>query len=137
METQTKSLAAVNAEIVRKGYEAFNHADINTLSQLFDANVSWHTPGKSHLAGTVKGLDATMGQFGRYGAETHGTFKANLEQLFTTEKGDVISVHRNSGERNGKKLDTLCCIIFTMKDNKVIDGREIFYDLYAWDAFWS
>ena len=34
-----------NAEIVRRGYHAFNTADMNTLTQLFDENTSWHTPG--------------------------------------------------------------------------------------------
>lgn len=26
---------------------------------------------------------------------------------------------------------------YIMKDGRVIDGREHFYDLYAWDQFWS
>ena len=40
-----------NAEIVRRGYHAFNTADMNTLTRLFDENVSWHTPGRGSIAG--------------------------------------------------------------------------------------
>jgi hypothetical protein len=40
-----------NAEIVRRGYEAFNNADIDTLAELMDENASWHTPGRSPIAG--------------------------------------------------------------------------------------
>lgn len=67
-----------NAAIVRRVYEAFNTADIATLAKLFDENASWHTPGRSSIAGDRKGRDAVFTQFGQYGGETGGTFKANL-----------------------------------------------------------
>ena len=35
---------------VRRGYEAFNTGDMKTLTELFDENASWHTPGRSSLA---------------------------------------------------------------------------------------
>jgi len=28
-------------------------------------------------------------------------------------------------------------MFFQYKDGRVIDGREHFHDLYAWDEFWS
>jgi len=40
-----------NADIVRRGYQAFNTADIKTLTEIFDEKSSWHTPGRSSLAG--------------------------------------------------------------------------------------
>ena len=126
-----------NAAIVRRGYEAFNTADIATLTKLFDENASWHTPGRSSIAGDRKGRDAVFAQFGRYGGETGGTFRANLLNVLESEDGRVVSVHHNSAERNGKRLDVLCCIVFELKDGRIVIGREHFYDLYAWDEFWS
>jgi hypothetical protein len=131
------SLAQENVEVVRRGYEAFNTADMATLTELFDERVSWHTPGQSPIAGDHRGRDAVFAQFGRYGGETGGTFKAALQQVFAAEDGRVIGMHRNSGERNGAHLETDCCIVFEIEDGKVVDGREIFADLYAWDAFWA
>ena len=55
-----------NAETVRRGYEAFNSADMKTLTDIFDENASWHTPGRGPLAGDHQGRDATFAQFGRY-----------------------------------------------------------------------
>ena len=49
-----------NAAIVRRGYEAFNKADIATLTKLFDEKASWHTPGRSPIAGDRKGRDAVL-----------------------------------------------------------------------------
>ena len=126
-----------NAAIVMRAYEAFNSGDIATLAKLFDANSSWHTPGRGPIAGSRNGRDAVFNQFGRYGGETGGTFRANLLNVLESEDGRVVTVHHNSAERNGKRLDVLCCIVFELENGRIIIGREHFYDLYAWDAFWS
>ena len=84
-----------------------------------------------------QGREATFAQFGRYGGGTGGTFKANLLHVLQDHDGRVVGVHRNTAQRNGKHLDVLCCLAFEFKDGRVIDGREHFYDLYAWDEFWS
>jgi ketosteroid isomerase-like protein len=110
---------------------------METLTEIFDENASWHTPGRSPLAGDSKGREATFAQFGRYVGETGGTFKATLLHLLRSEDGRVVGVHRNTASRNGKQLDVGCCILFEFKDGRVIDGREHCYDLYAWDEFWS
>ena len=126
-----------NAALVRRGYEAFNTADIEALTELFDENASWHTPGRSPIAGDHNGREAVFAQFGRYGAETGGTFKATLQRVLTDEEGRVIGIHHNTAERNGNKLDAYCCIVFEIKDGRLVDGWEYFEDLYAWDAFWA
>jgi ketosteroid isomerase-like protein len=131
------SLAEENVEVVRRGYEAFNTADMAALTELFDERSSWHTPGRSSVAGDHQGRDAVFAQFGRYAGETGGTFKAALQQLFAAEDGRVVGLHHNSGERNGIQLDTDCCIVFQIEDGRLVDGTEIFSDLYAWDAFWA
>lgn len=132
-----KNVAQENAELVKRGYAAFNSGDMKTLMELFDENASWHTPGKSPIAGDRKGREAVFSQFGHYGGDTNGTFKANLQNVYTTEDGRVVGVHHNTAERNGKSLDVWCCLVFEIKNGKVVDGRECFYDLYAWDQFWS
>lgn len=125
-----------NAEIVRRGYAAFNSGDMKTLTELFDEGATWHTPGRSPIAGDHKGREAIFAQFGRYGGETGGTFKAALLQVLKSDDGRVIGIHRNTAERGGKRLDVGCCIVFEFENGRVIDGREHFYDLYAWDEFW-
>ena len=76
-------------------------------------------------------------QFGRYGGETNGTFEADVEQLFVTEDGRIIGLHLNSAERNSKRLDTGYCIVFEVKDGRMISGREHFFHLANRDDFWS
>ena len=131
------SQAEQNVEVVRRGYEAFNTADMAALTELFAEDAAWHTPGRSPIAGDHRGRDAVFAQFGRYGGDTGGTFRAELQQLFAAEDGRVIGLHHNSGERNGKQLDTDCCIVFEVTGGQVTDGREMFADLHDWDAFWA
>ena len=129
--------AETNAEVVRRGYGAFNTADIDLLTKLFDEKATWHTPGKSPIAGDRKGRNEVFTQFGHYGADTGGTFKATLIDVMESEDGAVVGYHHNTAERNGKKLDVMCCILFELKDGRVVSGKEHFFDLYAWDQFWS
>ena len=129
--------AEQNADVVRRGYAAFNAADIATLTALMPDDVSWHTPGRSRIAGDHIGRTAVFTQFGRYGGETNGTFRAELKQVFGGENGQVVALHRNSGERNGKRLDSDCCIVFEVRNGQMVSGREHFFDLHNWDAFWA
>ena len=100
-----------NAEVVRVGYKAFNAGDMETLMKLFDEGASWHTPGKSSIAGDRQGREATFAQFGRYGGGTGGTFKANLLHVLQDDDGRVVGVHRNTAVRNGKHLGSLFQVV--------------------------
>ena len=131
------SQAAENAEVVRRGYAAFNAADLEALREIFDERASWHTPGHSPIAGDNRGRDAVFQQFGRYAGETNGTFKATLQELLAGEDGRVIGLHHNTGERIGQRLDVDCCIVLEVRNARIVNGREYFYDLHSWDEFWS
>jgi ketosteroid isomerase-like protein len=136
-QTRMRRLSDQNAAIVRRGYEAFNSGDMDTLTDLFDESALWHTPGRGPIAGDHVGREAVFAQFGHYGGDTGGTFQARLEHLLADDEGRVVGIHRNTAERNGKQLDVDCCLVFELKDGRVTDGREYFSDVHAWDEFWS
>ncbi len=125
------------ADVVRRGYHGFNTADMALLTQTFDANSTWETPGKSPMAGVRKGRDNVFAHFGTYGGGTDGTFKAELQHVTADADGRVVGVHRNTAKRHGRMLDTLCCIVFQVKDGRIVSGKEHYFDLYNWDAFWA
>jgi ketosteroid isomerase-like protein len=125
-----------NATVVRRGYAAFNTADIPTLMEVFHEDACWDTPGRGPLAGSFHGRDAILGHFGQYGGLTAGTFQANLLGVVSNEDGTVVGIHQNTAQRDGKTLDVGCCILFEIRDGRIVDGREHFFDLHAWDEFW-
>jgi ketosteroid isomerase-like protein len=68
---------------------------------------------------------------------TAGTLRATLQHVMATDDRHVVGVHRTTAEREGKQLDVACCILFEVENDQIIDGREYFYNLHAWDGFWS
>lgn len=107
-----------NAAIVRRGYEAFNAGDLQTLGELV-------------------GPQPLFARLGRYLAETGGTFRADPKRVLTDEDGRVVVVQHNVAERNGKHLDVYSCVVFELEHGRIVDGREYVYDLDAWHEFWS
>jgi ketosteroid isomerase-like protein len=125
-----------NREIIRRGYEAFNAADMATLTEIFDEGVQWHSPGRGAMAGDYDGRDATFGYFGRLGQETGGDFNAELQTL--TADGDLVAGrHRSRGSRDGASLDVGVAIFFRLDGGKIVEAHEYYDDLYAWDDFWG
>jgi ketosteroid isomerase-like protein len=126
-----------NVAIMQRAYDAFNAADIDTLIEIFDESAVWHLPGRSSMADDYQGRDATLAYFGQLGERTGGTFRAQLERLVGDDDDRVVGIQRSTADRDGKHLDVRDSIVFTLKDGRIIDGREHFEDLYAWDEFWS
>jgi uncharacterized protein len=135
--SESATRAAAHADVVRRAYHALNTGDIEALNELFDERASWHTPGRSPIAGEHRGRAAVFAQFGRYGGETLGTFTAVLNQVMASDDGCVVGLHHNNGVRNGKRLEVDCCVEFEVRGGKILRGREHFFDLHAWDAFWA
>jgi ketosteroid isomerase-like protein len=126
-----------NVAIMQRAYDAFNTGDIDTLKEIFDESMVWHLPGRSSFADDYQGSEATLAYFGQLAEQTGGTFRAQLERLVGDDDDRVVGIQNSTAERNGKSLDVHNCIVFQLKDGRVIDGREHFEDLYAWDEFWS
>jgi len=124
-------------ELVRRGYAAFNAGDLGTVSRLVAERAAWHTPGQSPIAGDYVGRDAVVGHLGRYRGRAGVIFRAEPASVASGGGGTVVGIHRITGLRGGRRLDTRCCIVFQVRNGELVDAREHFFDLHAWDAFWS
>jgi ketosteroid isomerase-like protein len=131
------SLIEDNGALIRRCSRAFSDADPAAFIELFDEDACWHTPGRSPVAGDAVGRDAVYAHFERYASETDGTFRADLKRVLIDEDGKVVGIHHSIGEREGKELDVYCCVVLEVAEGRIVDGREHFDDLRAWDEFWS
>src|SRR2546426_9377648 len=98
-----------NAAIMRRAYEAFNSADMDTLNELFDESAVWHLPGRSSMANDYQGREATLAYFAQIGQKTGGTFQAELQELIGDDENRVIGIQRSTADRDGKHLDVGNC----------------------------
>ncbi|QCB96131.1 hypothetical protein E5206_03650 [Arthrobacter sp. PAMC25564] len=128
--------AAENAELVRRGYEAFNAGDIPTLSEIFAEDAVWHVAGSGVLSGKKQGRDAVLAYFGELGARTQGHFQADVQDIIGGEN-HTVGIQQTRGESNGKTLDLATVITFVIRDGKVAEGREFFEDTAKADEFWT
>jgi ketosteroid isomerase-like protein len=123
--------------LVRRGYQAFNAGDAETLKTLFATDVTQHVPGHGPLAGTYKGQESVLGYYGRLAELTDGTFRADLVDVHGDGQGHVVAVHQMSSMRNGHKRVVRGSLVFTFVGDKVTDLLELHGDLPGDDAYFG
>jgi uncharacterized protein len=129
-------VAHPNEELVRKGYDAFGKGDMDTIRELFDPNIVWHSPGRSPLAGDFRGVDEVLQQFGKVFELTGGTFNLEIHDVLANDDHVAVLVTAR-GERDGKKLEDRSVQIFHVKDGKVTEQWLYSADLYTSDEFFA
>jgi uncharacterized protein len=124
--------------VVKKGYEAFNNADIETLSTLIAEDAVQHMPeGTNQFSGDHKGRDNILAMYGRIAELTGGTFKAK-PNLFTTDgRGTVVVQHDYVGTRDGKDVGQPNVLIFRIDGGKIVELTDTTSDLQRYDDNWS
>jgi uncharacterized protein len=125
-----------NAELVRKGYAAFNSGDIATLTEVIATDCVQHMPGKSRFSGDHKGRDAILAMYGEIQSETDGTFRAELLDTYADDHR-VVAIHRTTATRKGKTLDEREALVFEIVGGRATDMEVIALDGEPNDAFWS
>jgi len=121
--------------LVRKGYDAFNRRDVETLVSLMSHDVIHHVPGNSQVSGDHKGIDAVLGYYGKLGELTNDTFRADLMDCHADGHGHVVAVHQTTATRNGITRVSRGSILFAFLGNKITDLLELRADMAGDDAF--
>jgi uncharacterized protein len=128
--------AAENADVVRRGYEAFSAGDLQTLGELFGEDPVWHVPGRGVLSGTRRGRDAILAYFGELGERSQGSLRVTVRDIVGGDH-HTVGIHHAQAERNGKTLEQDTAAVFIVRDGKVVECREFFEDTAKSDDFWS
>ena len=123
--------------LVRRGYDAFNAADIDALTELIADDAVQTMVGDNLVSGEYKGRDNILGMYAKLAELTNGTYSVAIEDAFTDGNGTVVIVHRQSAERNGKRLDNRQALIFKVVGGKVVSLTDASDDIANDDAFYS
>src|SRR3954454_24265968 len=70
-----EGMAHPNADLLNKGYDAFDKGDMDTIRGLFADDIVFHVPGNSQVSGEYRGTDGVFGFFGKLVELSGGTFK--------------------------------------------------------------
>jgi ketosteroid isomerase-like protein len=129
------AMAHPDEELVRRGYEAFNNADVETLRQLFAATTIFHEPGRSPISGDYEGLDQVLGFFGTLAERSGGTFRATLHDVLANDE-HVVGLHSSDAERDGRSVRSPTVLVFHVRDGRIAETWSHHYDQHEFDEFW-
>ncbi|HZD18267.1 MAG TPA: nuclear transport factor 2 family protein [Actinomycetota bacterium] len=128
-------MAHPNAELVRRGFEAFAAGDVATLDQLIADDAKWHTPGRNPLAGDFDGKAAILESFARIRAETD-SFNQDVHAILADDD-HVVALVNATITRGGKTLEVQQTLVFHIADGKATEVWAFPTDQYAVDEFWA
>ncbi|MEU9732742.1 nuclear transport factor 2 family protein [Streptomyces sp. NPDC048002] len=126
-----------HAQLVRKGYEAFERGDMDALRGLMASDCTQHVPGSHPMSGDYKGADAIIDMYARMAEETGGSMRAELRSVMVDGRGHVVAVHRFTADRKGRHIEEDGAIVFRIVGEKATDLDECVADIDAADEFWS
>jgi len=124
-----------NADLVRRGFEAFASGDVATLDQLIADGAKWHQSGRNPLSGDFVGKQAIMESFARVRTETD-SFGQDVHTILADDDHVVALVNAHI-TRGGKTIDLQQTLVFHVADGKATEVWAFPTDQYAVDEFWA
>ena len=121
-----------NVALFRRGYEAFNGGDMDTVRSTFAADIVWHTGGRSRFSGDVRGIDNTLAYFMELIQATNGSFRLDVHDIVANDTHAVALV-RSHWDFEGRPYETLGSHVVHIEDGKVAESWFFDWNPYLID----
>ena len=125
-----------NAELFRRGYNAFQAGDLDTVRSLFASDIVWNVPGNGRFAGTFRGVDGVINLFVQQFQETNGTFKVDVHDILGNDE-HAVALASVSAQRAGKSVNDRFTHVVHIVDGKVTESWIFDENPAAVDEFWA
>lgn len=129
-------MAHPNEDLLRKGYDAFNAGDIDTVKSLFAPDIVGHFGGKSQLAGDYKGVDEVIGALAKLVELSGGTFKETVHDIVANDT-HAVALGEVTAQRDGKTYDQKSVEVYHVNGGKVTEFWDWIEDQDADKDFWG
>jgi len=128
-------MAHPNADLVRKGFEAFAAGDMATLGSIMADDVVWHASGGGVISGDFVGKEAVFGSFALIPQETD-SFSQEIHAILADDEHTVALVNATA-TRRGNTATFAQMFVFHVEGGKAKEVWVTPFDQAAADAFWS
>ena len=125
-----------NADLLRRGYDAFATGDIPTVLGIFAEDIAWHVPGRSPLSGDYRGHSEVVAFFTKAMELSGGTLRVDAEEILADGER-IVALTTVSAERNGRSWSSPEVHVWRVENGKAVAFREFQGDQAAEDEFWS
>ncbi len=124
-----------NAELWRKGQEAFSRRDMDSLRTFWADDIVYHVPGAHPIAGEHKDLNGVLAFFARLADLTGGTVRiVDVHDVFANDE-HVVALLRFTASRQGKQLSWDQTHIYHISEGKITEAWLVPTDQRALDEF--
>jgi hypothetical protein len=128
-------MAHPNADLVRKGFEAFATGDMAAMDQMMVDDAKWHVPGTGVLSGDFEGKEAIFGYFGRIAQEAD-VFEQQLHAVVADDEHAVALV-KTTASRGDKELRYDAVFVFHVDAGKLTETWFTPMEHAEVEAFWA
>jgi uncharacterized protein len=116
-----------NSDALKRGYDAFNSGDMETVREIFADDVRWEGPNTEGvpMSGVNEGQDAVLQALGEIG-ENFEKFHVSPDEM--VEQGDTIVVlsHIEGTANSGKDIKLPGVEVWRMSDAKAQRVQSLF-----------
>lgn len=93
------AMAHPNEDLVREAFAAFGRGDLDALrNQYLEADVRFHVPGRSPVAGDHEGVDQVLALFGKFFELSGGTLRLETHDVVANDE-HAVALFVTRGER--------------------------------------
>lgn len=124
-----------NAELARRGLEAFIKGDLATVGELLADDIVWHVGGNNPLTGDYRGKEAVMGFFARMAGIATPTM--SIHDVVANDEHAIALVETGGTKPDGTSLQQRSVQVYHVRDGKAREAWFYNEDQAALDAFWS
>jgi uncharacterized protein len=129
--------STADVDVVRRLYQAIADRDFGVAEGCVAADVVWHLPGTSPIAGDHHGWAQIRDNFmAKLGLLSGDTFRAELLDVAVGQRF-VITVQHATAAYRGRSLDIVACQLMTIRDGLIREVRGHYSDQAALDDFWG
>jgi ketosteroid isomerase-like protein len=126
--------AQEDAELVRRGYEAFIAGDMSWLNEHLHENVVWHAPGHNVLSGDYRGRDSVLAFFAKSVEVALPEF--DMHDIVASDDHVVALLTIQWRRRDtGETFQDRSAQIFHLENGQAIEVWTMVEDLAGFDRF--
>jgi ketosteroid isomerase-like protein len=129
-----------NVQLLRAFHDAQNQfyagGDQAPAGAMLTADVAWHVPGRSAIAGDYRGKEEVLRYFAARRELARATFRITVRDVIADDDRAVIFAG-GTVERGGRNLDWETVSVFRIAAGRIAECWVLPYDQYRFDDIWS
>lgn len=123
-----------NLTLIHSFFQAYAGNDMNAMSEILSPTIQWIIPGKHRLSGTKNGVEEVIAYFRELSAYSF----AASPIVMGVNDDYVIDCHLNwSNLKDGENMKAMSCLLWRIKDGKIIKVYNFPEDQHLVDAFFD